>query len=272
MRNVLRTFLGSSRTIDEYDRLQAHLLKLGRQCSPQELLDAESSPTFTEYERRLIRHFAAGSDVPTWEGLTWVIDLLPHHPEQAIAAIQGYLLAHAQVLPDLRLCGLADAADLIRVRYIIQGTATFDSLLELLLTINPRDFEFLVAHLYRSIGYDVFVTAAQKDGGKDVIASRDGEIIYIECKNWEGRVDVKVVAELIGRVEVDRVTRGIVVGTSGFTKGRSTATEFAVKNAARVSLVDGVELIRSLNANLGSAWHTRIERLLNEEKAAQARA
>jgi hypothetical protein len=32
------------------------------------------------------------------------------------------------------------------------------------------------------------VTPAQKDGGKDVIAKKRGEVIYIECKNWRGRV------------------------------------------------------------------------------------
>lgn len=271
LRRVLRAFLGHSRTISDHDRLHFDLLKLRRKSRMKHGPTVQPGKQLSEYDRRLIAHFAADSGVMTWEGLTWVIDLLPRFPEEAIGAIQGYQLAHAQALPDLRLSGLADAVDLIRVRYIIQNAPEVEALVQLLLSSTSRDFEFLVARAYRSMGYEVDVTPAQKDGGKDIVARRSGEVLYIECKNWRGRVDSDVVAGLVGRVETHRVTRGIVIGTSGFTKGPASATAVAAESPARIYLIDGSELVSMFNASFGGEWHTRMERLLNEEKASQAR-
>lgn len=271
IRAVLRMFLGSSRTIHDSDQLHLAALRARRQAPEQDPPDTVSDPDFTEYDRRVILHFAGEATTPTWEGLTWVIDLLPHFPRQALDAVNAYVLAHAQVLPDLRINGLTDAAELLRARYITKGASTTQALQDLLLSLSYRDFEFLVALLHREMGYDVVVTPAQKDGGKDVIATRAGEVIYIECKNWHGRVDSDIVAGLTGRVEIDRVTRGIVIGTSGFTEGHASATEIAAATPARISLVSGNDLITKLNEYLGSEWHRRIERLLQLERKAQAR-
>ncbi|WP_395939865.1 restriction endonuclease [Arthrobacter sp. CAN_C5] len=137
--------------------------------------------------------------------------------------------------------------------------------------MRPREFEFLVAHIYRRMGYEVEVTPLQKDRGKDVIARKPGEVVFIECKNWRGRVNSDVVAALTGRVEMDRVTRGVVVGTSGFTSGHASATEVASFSPARMSLCDGDTLVRLLNQHCGSEWHRRLERLVFEERLAQKR-
>lgn len=270
VRSVLRTFLGDSRTVELIDRLHLDSLKARRRLITE---GAASHPTndlsFTEYDRRVIGFFAGASATPTWEGITWVLDLLPHFPQQALQAVHAYLLAHAQALPDMRISGLTDAADLIRSRYVTRGSASMEVLQQVLLQLSPRDFEFLVAHLYRHQGYDVVVTPAQKDGGKDVIARKPHEVIYIECKNWRGRVDSDVVAGLVGRIEAHRVTRGIVVGTCGFTAGTASATAVAAESPARIALTTGNDLIAALNATLGCEWHRRLERLLQEERVAQ---
>lgn len=270
VRSVLRAFLGDSRTVELTDRLHLDSLKARQRLIPERgASHPRTELSFTEYDRRVIGFFAGASTKPTWEGITWVLDLLPHFPQQALEAVHAYLLAHAQVLPDMRISGLTDAADLIRSRYVTQGSASIEVLQQVLLELSSRDFEFLVAHLYRRQGYDVVVTPAQKDGGKDVIAKRPHEVIYIECKNWRGRVDSDVVAGLVGRIEAHRVTRGIVVGTSGFTEGMASATAVAAESPARIALTTGSELIAALNATLGSEWHRRLERLLQEERAAQ---
>lgn len=271
VRSVLRTFLGTSRSIDESDRLHLALLKSRESARVSKEGSISWSPRFTEYDRRLIARAAGKSQLPIWEGCTWVLDLLPHSPQEAIDVIHAYVHAHAQVLADLRLSGLADAVELIRSRYILQGSASIESLTELLLGLQSREFEYLVAHLYRRLGYDVEVTPPQKDRGKDVIARKLGEIIFIECKNWRGRVNSDVVSALTGRVEIDRATRGVVVGTSGFTSGLASATEVASMSPARMSLCDGAELIRLLNQNSGSDWHLRMERLILGERLAQDR-
>jgi len=270
VRQILREFLGESRTVSITDRLHLDFLRARKRTTGEGAEGAPDAP-LTEYDRRVILRFTGRSKAHTWEGLTWVLDLLPAFPQQALDAVHAYLLAHAQVLPDLRIAGLSDAAELIRARYITQGSASKDALLELLLSLSSRDFEYLVALFYRNRGYDVVVTPAQKDGGKDVIATKQGEVAYIECKNWRGRVDSDVVAGLTGRVEMHRVTRGIVVGTSGFTSGHASAEAVAAESPARISLLSGTELVELLNAHLGSEWHRRIERLLAIERTAQQR-
>ncbi|AYF76088.1 restriction endonuclease [Nocardia yunnanensis] len=44
--------------------------------------------------------------------------------------------------------------------------------LEALFSLSPREFEVLVANLYKVMGYKVILTAPQRDGGRDVIAER----------------------------------------------------------------------------------------------------
>src|SRR5690606_14637055 len=56
-------------------------------------------PELREYERRLILAAKTKGQVQPWEGLTWVLDLLPHHPRQAIDVIDAYFTAHCGWLP-----------------------------------------------------------------------------------------------------------------------------------------------------------------------------
>lgn len=270
IRHILRTFLGQSRSLGSFDQLQVRSIEALRQQRGHSATEVGWSPQVSEYERRVIKRYSGKSNAPTWEGLTWVLDLLPHAPQKVIDIVHAFLAAHSQVLPDLRITGLTDAAELVRSRYILQGSATIDSLLELILALDSRDFEYLVSHLYAAQGYETEVTPAQKDRGKDVIARTNDEVIFIECKNWQGRVDATVVAALVGRMTIEPATRGIVVGTSGFTQGPATATELAANYPSRISLVGGVELIRNLNQHLGSEWHRRVERMIQVERGRQS--
>lgn len=268
VRSILRRFLGESRSHPYLDKIHAHVLKNAAQEYKSEGKDG-AQRQFNEYDRRVILNVSGASSVPTLEGLTWVLDLLPHWPQAALQGISAYTLAQAQILSDQALAALADASDLIRAYYITRGAEDVEMLVRLILSLPSRDLEYLTAVLYRNMGFEVEVTKAQKDHGKDVIVSRPGETIFVECKNWEGKVDVTVVAGLVGRVEMAKATRGIIVGISGFTTGYASATEVATDYAARISLVDGVEFVTKLNENLGIKWHLRLERLLATERDAQ---
>src|SRR2546427_6913331 len=107
----------------------------------------------TEFAKRLI---SPGRQ--PWEGITWVLDLLPLFPQMAIDSISAYITAHCQFLPDGRWYGLEDAMSLIRARYFDLSHPR-----EILLGLRPRDFEFLVAALYAGMGYEVAVTSAPSE-------------------------------------------------------------------------------------------------------------
>jgi len=111
----------------------------------------------------------------------------------------------------------------------------------LLYEISPRRFEEFVAELLDRLGYDVTLTPASKDGGKDIYAAKNdvlGTFLYIvECKNYSPnhRVGVGLIRELNGVVQAERATAGILATTSFFTKG---AKEFQERLSHQISLKD----------------------------------
>ena len=154
---VLAKFLVSTGTLG-FDRAIA-----------ERILSQKKSPK-NEYERRLILYHAGVKGLFPWEGITWVLDLSPEHPREAIAALSAYFLAHIGSLPDGRIAGLDDALSLIRARYIGTPPTNADKL-GMLLDLTPRQFEQLVEALYASMGYEAKLTPRQKDGGDDVLAT-----------------------------------------------------------------------------------------------------
>lgn len=112
---------------------------------------------------------------------------------------------------------------------------------KLLYEISPRRFEEFVAELLDRLGYEITLTPASKDGGKDIYAAkRDdlGSFLYVvECKKYspDHRVGVGLIRELNGVVQAERATAGILATTSFFTKG---AKELQSRLSNQISLKD----------------------------------
>jgi hypothetical protein len=84
-----------------------------------------------------VRHLTKPGAPPPWEGITWILDLLPHWPAEALASIGAYQLAHAQDLPDGRHSSLGDAMAVIRARWV-RNNSTAGSL-KSVLSLGPRE-------------------------------------------------------------------------------------------------------------------------------------
>ncbi|MCO1657353.1 restriction endonuclease [Pseudonocardia humida] len=210
-----------------------------------------------EYGKRLLRTIANVEHAQP--GVRWVIDLLPDSPFTARDVIRAYLKAHIIGLAGGRRDGLHDAIALIEARWI-RGAPEVER--EHLLNLSPRDFERLIARLYREMGYSVQLTPPQKDGGRDVLALRlesgRRHTIFIECKLYTEPVGVRRVRELAGVVSTDRASSGVLVTSSRFTK---PALLMAANNP-RLELVDGEKLLLLLNEYLGPNWWVRLGTLL----------
>jgi len=95
---------------------------------------------------------------------------------------------------------------------------------DLLYTLSSREFEELVAELFRCEGYNVSLTTVSRDGGKDLLVSSTGiigeQLYLVECKRYspKRRVGVSVVREIYGTVCQIDATAGIIVTTSSFSK------------------------------------------------------
>ncbi|WP_433318644.1 restriction endonuclease [Micromonospora chersina] len=222
----------------------------------REILKAFNNQHFS----RVLRYYSGKTNQLPWEGITWVMELLPRHPRIALEALEAYFTAHAPYLSDSMIHALSDAEEIIRARYIGLPESS-EERRHYLLNLSSRQFEQIVEHLYDAMGYDTELTPPQSDGGRDIIAIKRGpgqqEHIFIECKRYEAKVGVRRVRELAGVVSSSLVNKGILVTTATFTAG---ARAFA-ESDRRLELLSGAELVTLINKHLGWDWPARLERL-----------
>ena len=94
----------------------------------------------------------------------------------------------------------------------------------LLHSLSPRKFEEVVAKLLEDDGFDVQLTPASRDGGRDILAYIDlavGRILtLVECKKWskDRKIPVDLVRQLYGVLNAERATNAMLVTTSTFTQ------------------------------------------------------
>jgi len=115
------------------------------------------------------------------------------------------LLAFYESIPEL-IIALKNSPDLIR-------------------DITPREFEEVVAEIFRSKGFKVELTKRTRDGGKDIIAVHTDELgiknkYFIECKRHaeDNTVGVDIVRALQGvKNTKDGPNKTVIATTSFFT-------------------------------------------------------
>lgn len=220
----------------------------------EELLEREST-------RRLLASVASKGQEPSWDGIRWVLDLLPHSPRSAIEAVDAYLLAHAQLLPDGRLRGLSHAVALIRAKFIQEIPNDARSTL---FSLSPREFEHLVERLFAHLGYETQLTKSTHDDGRDVVAIRSTpamrEKVLIECKRYDktelGPAEARA---LLGVVSNEPACRGVIVTTGHVTEG-------VYKYAPRIEVIDLQQLIRLLNEHFGNKWPSHVDDIIRESR------
>jgi HJR/Mrr/RecB family endonuclease len=112
--------------------------------------------------------------------------------------------------------------------------------------LTPRNFEIIVASIWKNLGYNVEMTKSTRDGGKDFYAAihdiTGTQLLYgIECKKYDVNKPVGVVElrKLYGVVQNERLTVGTLVTTSFFTKD---AREFQKMNKNQIGLKDYEDL------------------------------
>ena len=116
---------------------------------------------------------------------------------------------------------------------------------DLMYDLNPRIFEEIVAQLFEDRGFEVALTPATRDNGKDVIATKyfnqDPCVFYIECKRFDKgyKVGNSIVDRLLGVQAREKANKVILVTTSSFTLA---ARMNAKTMGTLIGLVDGEQL------------------------------
>lgn len=111
--------------------------------------------------------------------------------------------------------------------------------------LSPRKFEELVASILKDLGFEVELTQATRDGGRDIIAhvknAVSSYLTYIECKRYaaDNKVGVGIVREVIGVHHLRKPTKSIIVTTSFFSKD---AIQEAEKMESQLELKDFTDI------------------------------
>ncbi len=108
--------------------------------------------------------------------------------------------------------------------------------------IKPKQFETYCAILFGKLGFNAKTTSYTKDGGVDVIATKDGQTHFIQCKKYITRkVTLSEVRDFYGAMADAGCRRGFFVTTGFFTLD---AEQFAA--GKQVELMNGERLVEYL--------------------------
>ena len=127
-----------------------------------------------------------------------------------------------------------------------QRQAVREQLRNLLLDMDPYQFEDLVRRLLEEMGYeDVETTSPANDKGVDVVGNIEVGITavreVVQVKRHRSNIQRPVLDALRGSLHRFGAVRGTIINTSGFSKGtRDAAFE---RGAAPITLIDGDKLI-----------------------------
>ncbi len=117
-------------------------------------------------------------------------------------------------------------------------------------SLPPRRFEELIANLIRDKGWEVHLTGATRDGGRDMLAYLDtrlGRLLcLVEAKRYSPNrpVGVDLVRNLFGTLCHEEANSAMIVTTSRFTVD---ARRFQAKHKFLLHLKDYQDLIRWLS-------------------------
>ena len=142
----------------------------------------------------------------------------------------------------------------LEASYLQIREATYDDILDTILSKSPRDFEKLVVTLLQKMGYggevkeSGQVTQYSNDKGIDGIIKEDvlglGRI-YIQAKRYArdntiGRQDIQ---KFVGALAVAQSNKGVFITTSRYSKG---AIEYAnnLNGSTTLILIDGTQLAK----------------------------
>lgn len=115
-----------------------------------------------------------------------------------------------------------------------------------LLGISDRDFEKVLAELLTDMGWDVELTKATRDGGKDILAYMNTEIgqllCLVEAKRYrtDRKVGVDLVRTLYGTLCDYQANSAMMVTTSSFSPN---AHEFQQRHQYQLSLRDYTDVV-----------------------------
>jgi len=138
-----------------------------------------------------------------------------------------------------KIKGIMAEAGRLRNEELARLTKLRTHKIDFLLNFTPGEFEGIVAKMYRQMGYSVKQTPMSNDFGRDLILSRNGKTIFVECKRYarDKPIGRPALQKFYAAIKTMKADSGIFVTTSEFA---ATAMKFAEENS--IELIDGPKL------------------------------
>lgn len=169
-----------------------------------------------------------------------------------ILGISGFLYLHkdkmmfygsiiaAIVLVIIVIVIIIWAISVKKKREEVEKFGSDDDILYRLKGMPPSKFEEEMADMFSLLGYKVELNGGPHDGGIDVVAFKNGEKYYIQCKKFiTSQAGVHDVRDFYGAITSGQAKRGFFITTNKFTLDAERFTE----GNTRIELIDGVELV-----------------------------
>lgn len=215
----VRSVIFTSRT--ELGLRDERILRLGRLAEPDaESLVKSSLDAASLDQESLDKILAAGHGHPLAIGLIASM-AQSMAPEQLRRVLAGHLYDLKDEAAQQELISTA------RPIIIAANEAMIEALKKHpadVFKLTSRKYEELVAELLNDMGYDVTLTPATRDGGKDILASFKtdcGEFLcLVEAKHYrqDRKIGVSLVRELYGTLCDYQANSGMLVTTSSYSK------------------------------------------------------
>ncbi len=114
-------------------------------------------------------------------------------------------------------------------RFLFYLNENFDELDK----IHWRNFELITAKYFKDLGYKTTLLKGTNDGGVDIkFTNSSGDIVFVQCKKWNGNVGISVIKELTATVDHNDqgATRGVVVCSHSLSKpARKFINDYSLK-------------------------------------------
>jgi HJR/Mrr/RecB family endonuclease len=177
--------------------------------------------------------------------------------EQLLRTLEGHLYD----LKDSSSFTKAEIITIVKPTIISANQAMVDALRkrpEDIFKLSSRKYEELVAELLSDMGYDVELTPATRDGGKDILAYFKTDcgtfLCLVEAKRYRSdrKIGVELVRTLYGTLLDYQANSAMMVTSSSFSKD---AHEFQKRHEYQLSLRDYTDLTGWIQ-NYGSRTKT----------------
>lgn len=127
--------------------------------------------------------------------------------------------------------------------------------------VEWRELERVLGAAFEGFGFKILVTRSAKDGGKDIVLECNSrgrlKIYYVEIKHWRSgkRVGAAPMREFVSVVFRDEANGGLMLSTSGYSKGAYESLSVIERKKVRISArVDVVRICQTYTQMRSGVW------------------